>query len=187
MKRLMLGLLVLILAACGSETTSTTAPSTSNGTANTLGSLTIDGSFARPAFAAATIMQTPTMATTPVSPTMGGGMSGGSAMMGSNSAAYMTIRNTGAADNLISASTDVAGKVELHTVVADGDVMRMEQVEKIEVPANGEALLKPGGFHVMLLEVKQDLKVGDTIDLTLTFEKAGTITLKVPVQMPSAQ
>lgn len=183
MKRLMLGLLVLILAACGSETSSTTAPSTSNGAANTLGSLTIEGSFARPAFAAATIMQTPTMATTPVSPTMGGG----SAMMGSNSAAYMTIRNSGAADNLISASTDVAGKVELHTVVADGDVMRMEQVEKIEVPANGEALLKPGGFHVMLLEVKQDLKVGDTIDLSLTFEKAGTITLKVPVQMPSAQ
>ncbi len=146
MKRLMLGLFVLILAACGSDTTPTTVPSSSNGAATTLGALTIDGSFARPAFAAATMMQTPTMATTPVSPTMGGGMASGT-MMGSNSAAYMTIRNSGAADNLIAASTNVAGKVELHTVIADGDVMRMEQVEKIEVPANGEALLKPGGFH----------------------------------------
>lgn len=181
MKRLILAVLLLGLAACGSATTPTTVPNSSNGPANTLGALTIDGSFARPAFAAATLMQTPTMATMPISPTMGG------AMMGSNSAAYMTIRNTGAADNLIAASTDVAGKVELHTVTADGDVMKMEQVEKIEVPANGEAVLKPGGFHIMLLEIKQDLKVGDTLDLTLTFEKAGKITVKVPVQMPSAQ
>ncbi|MBM7843233.1 copper chaperone PCu(A)C [Herpetosiphon giganteus] len=186
MKRLIFAVLLLVLAACGSETTPTTVPNTSNSAANTLGSLTIEGSFARPAFAAATLMQTPTMETTPISPTVGGGMGGG-AMMGSNSAAYMTIRNTGAADTLIAASTDVAGKVELHTVTADGEVMKMEQVEKIEVPANGEAVLKPGGFHIMLLEIKQDLKVGDTLDLTLTFEKAGKITVKVPVQMPSAQ
>jgi len=103
---------------------------------------------------------------------------------GSTSAAYMTLVNGSAtADALISAATDAAEVVELHTVIMEENVMRMRPVEQIEVPANGETELRPGGFHVMLIGLQRDLNVGDTVDLTLTFENAGEITVSATVQM----
>ena len=99
-----------------------------------------------------------------------------------NSAAFMTIHNAGGADRLISASADVSDRVELHTHEMDGDVMKMRQVEAIDVPANGMAELKPGGFHVMLIGLKAPLKEGESFPLTLTFENAGTVTLEVAVE-----
>jgi copper(I)-binding protein len=115
---------------------------------------------------------------------MGHGDHGG--MGGANSAAYMVIRNTGnEPDKLIAASSDVAKTIELHTVVEEGGMMRMRQVEGgIDIPANGEVVLKPGGFHVMLIGLTRDLNAGDKVELTLTFEKAGQIPVTAEVRQP---
>lgn len=99
-----------------------------------------------------------------------------------NSAAFMMIHNGGDADRLISAAGDVSDRVELHTHLMEGNVMKMRQVEAIEVPAKGMATLQPGGFHVMLIGLHEPLKEGDSFPLTLTFEKAGEVTIEVPVQ-----
>lgn len=96
--------------------------------------------------------------------------------------AYMTIVNGGAtADRLLRAESAVAARVELHTVIKDGDVMRMRQVPGIDVPANGKAMLAPGGFHVMLMELKAPLKAGESAAITLVFEKAGRVDVAVPI------
>ena len=102
-------------------------------------------------------------------------------------AAYLTIVNSGATpDNLlsVSAAPELAKSVELHTMIDEGGVMKMRPVEKIEVPANGEAVLKIGGFHVMFIGVQKDLKDGETVKLSLTFEKAGTIQVDAVVRTP---
>ena len=103
----------------------------------------------------------------------------------SNGAAYLTIVNRGAtADRLTSAESDVAGSVELHQTIVKDNVMSMSPVEAIDVPANGRVELKPGGYHIMLVGLKQDLKAGSTIQLTLVFEKAGRTNLNVEVKNP---
>lgn len=102
--------------------------------------------------------------------------------------AFMTIVNTGAsADRLLRVETSVAARAELHTVIMEGDVMRMREVPGIDVPANGKATLAPGGFHVMLMELKAPLKAGDTAPITLVFEKAGRIDVNVPIVPLGAQ
>jgi len=104
-----------------------------------------------------------------------------------NSAAYMTIRNTGAAgDYLVGVETDVAAAAELHTVEDNGGMLAMWPVEAIEIPAQGRTELAPGGYHVMLIGLKQALKEGSQFPLTLTFEKAGSVTLEVPVTKAGA-
>ena len=96
--------------------------------------------------------------------------------------AYMTIVNSGAtADRLLRVESSAAARAELHTVIKEGDVMRMREVAGIDVPANGKATLAPGGFHVMLMELKAPLKAGDTAALTLVFEKAGRVEVAVPI------
>jgi hypothetical protein len=102
--------------------------------------------------------------------------------MGANSAVYMTIRNPGPADQLIRAESAVAQTVELHTVIESNGMMSMQQVAAIDVPASGEAVLQPGGFHVMLLGLTQDLTVGETITVTLTFAQAGPLTITAAVR-----
>lgn len=98
--------------------------------------------------------------------------------------AFMTIANTGtAADRLTGGSTPVAGRVEIHTVSMDGGVMRMRQLaDGLEVPAGGEVTLKPGSFHVMLMDLKQPLRAGDTVPLMLTFAGAGTVETELVVK-----
>ncbi len=104
-------------------------------------------------------------------------------MGGKNSAVYMKINNAGAADKLVQAASAVATSTELHTVEMKDGVMQMRQVEGgIDVPANGAVELKPGGFHVMLIGLHQDLKPGDTFNLKLTFEKAGVQDIPVQVR-----
>jgi hypothetical protein len=101
------------------------------------------------------------------------------------SAAYMIIRNPGGTpDRLIKAESDAANIVELHTSEMKDGVMSMSQVEAIEAPANGEVTLEPGGFHVMLIDVTKELKVGDTVNLTLTFENAGEMDVQATVREP---
>lgn len=99
-------------------------------------------------------------------------------------AAFMTLRNTGgAADRLLSASAvSVAGTVELHTVVKEGDVMRMRAIPAIEVPAGQSVVLQPGGLHVMLMDLRRPLAPGESVEVTLIFEKAGRRTVNMPVR-----
>lgn len=99
-----------------------------------------------------------------------------------NSAAYLEIASSGAADRLISAATPAAKAVELHTTVKTGDVMQMKRIDAVEIPAGGTAELAPGGAHVMLLGVTERLKDGAQIPLTLTFEMAGEVHLMIPIR-----
>lgn len=97
--------------------------------------------------------------------------------------AYLTVVNSGAApDRLVSASSPVAGKVELHTHIKDGDIMRMREIPAIDVPARGKVELKPGGLHIMLIDLKAPLKQGDKPKLTLVFEKAGAVDVEIAVE-----
>ena len=98
--------------------------------------------------------------------------------------AYLTIDNPGAADRLVGAASAAADHVELHSMSMQGDVMRMRQVDAIDVPAGKSVELKPGGLHLMLVGLKAPLRDGDTITVDLRFEKAGTVT--VPVQVRAA-
>lgn len=102
-------------------------------------------------------------------------------------AAYATLTNKGTAgDRLVSASTPVAGKVELHTMSMEGDVMRMRQIDGIDVNPGASVELKPGGLHIMLMDLKAPLKEGDKFPLTLNFEKGGSSTLDVSVRSLAA-
>ncbi|MDJ0949746.1 MAG: copper chaperone PCu(A)C [Alphaproteobacteria bacterium] len=104
-----------------------------------------------------------------------------------NGAAYVTIMNHGTkADRLIKAASPVAAKVELHTHVMEGDVVRMRQVKAIEVGAQSHTELKPGGLHIMMMGLKQPLKEGEMVPLTLTFEKAGQVELMAHVRKAGA-
>lgn len=104
-----------------------------------------------------------------------------------NGGAYLVVHNAGPdGDRLVAAATTVAGRAELHTHIDDNGVMKMRHVPAIDVPAGGQAVLKPGGFHVMLMELKAPLAEGQRFPLTLTFEKAGSITVEVAVGKPGA-
>jgi len=101
-------------------------------------------------------------------------------------AAFMMIMNKGAADRLVAAKSDVGARTELHTHIKEGEIMRMRRIEAVDVPAGGVAMLKPGGHHVMFMKLKAPLKEGTTFPLTLTFEKAGDITVTVAVKKAGA-
>ena len=99
-----------------------------------------------------------------------------------NGAAYFTIVNGGtAADKLVSASSPIADKVELHRTANENGVMKMLPVDSVPVKAGGKAVFKPGGYHVMLLGLKAPLAEGQAFPLTLTFEHAGKIDVTVKV------
>lgn len=107
----------------------------------------------------------------------------GHSEMAGNGAVYAVIKNSGTTpDALVSATSNVAGKVELHEAKNGGGIMAMRPVDKIDVPAGGEVQLKPGGYHVMLLGLRRDLKPGDTIPVTLNFQTAGTVTVEATVR-----
>ena len=94
---------------------------------------------------------------------------------------FMKIENKGAADQLISASSPVAGEVQLHEMAMDGNVMKMRQVKDIAVPAGGAVELKPGGLHLMFMNIKAPLAAGETVPVKLKFAKAGEVEVKMPV------
>jgi periplasmic copper chaperone A len=99
-------------------------------------------------------------------------------------AVYMTLTNkTKDADRLTAASSDVAAKVQIHEMAIENGIMKMRQlVNGLAIPAGGSVTLKPGGFHVMLIGLKKRLIAGQTLPLTLTFAKAGSISITVPIQ-----
>ena len=100
----------------------------------------------------------------------------------SNGAVYLTIRNSGAADTLIGASSHAAAeKVEIHTHQNDNGVMRMRQVPQVAIPAKAMVTFQPHANHVMLLGLKQPLGLGDKLPLSLHFKKAGEVKTEVTV------
>ncbi len=104
---------------------------------------------------------------------------------GSTGVVYLTVVNKGAApDRLTAAEGDVAESVEIHQTTIKDNVASMSPVEAIEVPAGGQAELKPGGYHIMLVGLKHELKAGETVKLALTFEKAGKINVEAEVRTP---
>jgi copper(I)-binding protein len=100
--------------------------------------------------------------------------------------AYASLENTGTSgDKLLSASSPIASTVQIHTMSMDGNVMRMHEVESIDLPPGAKIAMKPGGgYHFMLFGLKQPLKDGDKFPMTLVFEKAGKIDVSVFVQNP---
>lgn len=101
-------------------------------------------------------------------------------------AAFMTIENTGAADDrLVAARSDAADRVELHTHEETGDgVMRMREVEEgFVIPSGGAHALQRGGDHVMFLGLSQPFVQGKTVPVTLVFERAGEVELEIPVDL----
>lgn len=101
-------------------------------------------------------------------------------------AAFMTLMNHGSEDDrLVSASSDVAKRVELHTHKenAEGVMQMMEVEEGFPIAAGAMHALERGGDHVMFMGLNQSLNHGDMISVTLTFEKAGDISIEVPVDL----
>ncbi|WP_286239115.1 copper chaperone PCu(A)C [Neptuniibacter halophilus] len=99
------------------------------------------------------------------------------------SASFMQLNNSDAEKvALVSASSAVAESVELHTHSHADGVMQMRQVEQIEVPASGSVTLQPGGYHIMLIGLKQDLPEGSHIDLQLNFSDGTRQDLNLPVK-----
>lgn len=104
-------------------------------------------------------------------------------MQGMNSAVYFMIQNHNAgADELIGAASDVADAVEVHESKMEGDVMMMNRVEAVALEPSAKVEFKPGGYHVMLIGLKQDLKAGDEITVTLQFRDSPDITVKATVK-----
>ncbi len=172
---LIVTLLLVLLTACGGDTAETT---TERNTGLDPAGITVREPWVR-AMAAGADMDTDT-GEGAMSDNMGEMEHAG----GSTSAAYMTLVNgSDTSDALVSAATDAAEVVELHTVLMEENVMRMRPVEQVEVPANGETELRPGSFHIMLIGLQRDLNEGDTVDLTLTFANAGEVTVAAPVQV----
>ncbi|MBB5046357.1 hypothetical protein HNR60_001102 [Rhodopseudomonas rhenobacensis] len=102
---------------------------------------------------------------------------------------YLTIENKGTApDRLLSGTAAIAGKVELHEMSMDNGVMTMRPLDKGLAIAPGQSVkLAPGGYHLMLMELKGGLKQGEQVPVTLTFEKAGKVDVTLDVQGVGAQ
>ncbi len=99
---------------------------------------------------------------------------------------FLKLRNGGAADRLLAASSDAAERVELHSMKMEGDVMRMRQLDAIDLPAGATVALEPGGLHLMFLGLRQPLAAGSRFPLKLRFEKAGEVTVEVKVEAATA-
>jgi periplasmic copper chaperone A len=109
------------------------------------------------------------------------------AAQGANGAIYFAIRSSDA-DEITDFSSDIAEAVEMHESMTNGDVMEMHQLESVPLPAGEEVIFEPGGLHVMLVDLKQELKLGDQIEITLHFKSHPDIQLSVPVtDAPTSQ
>ena len=102
---------------------------------------------------------------------------------------YLTIENKGSApDRLVGGAGDVAGKLEIHEMAMNNGVMTMRPLDKgLTIEPGKTVKLAPGGYHLMLMDLKNPLKQGEKVPLTLEFEKAGKVTLSLDVQGVGAQ
>jgi periplasmic copper chaperone A len=105
-----------------------------------------------------------------------------------NGAAYLEIKAAdGVNDRLISASSPAAARVEVHTHIKDGEVMRMRRVDDLALKPASSVVLRPSGDHLMLMDLKAPLKEGDLVTLELMFEKAGPIVVEATVEPVGAK
>jgi periplasmic copper chaperone A len=105
------------------------------------------------------------------------------APQGGNGVGYVVLANGGKADRLVSASTPVAGRVEMHeSMVMSGKAMMHPRPRGIALPAGKTVALKPESFHLMMIGLKKPLKVGETVPVTLKFEKSGSVTVPFAVR-----
>jgi len=102
-------------------------------------------------------------------------------------AAFLTIRNdSDEANALVGASSPVAGVVEMHRMTDENGMMKMEKVDSIDLPAKRETRLEPGGYHLMLFDLKKRLRDGDSVALELRFRDGSTQTVTAIVKRPDA-
>ncbi|MGD2060714.1 MAG: copper chaperone PCu(A)C [Acidimicrobiia bacterium] len=103
---------------------------------------------------------------------------------GPNAALYFTAVGGEEADRLLGGSTGAAASVEVHeTVMGDDGTMGMQPVDGLDLPAGGELVLEPGGYHMMLIDADR-MKVGDVVEVTLSWERAGDMTVQAEVVEP---
>lgn len=156
------------------------------------GNIKISGAWARPT-AVKSMAGMGDMATPEATTDSMGGMGdmatpeasmGSSEMSMPTSAAYMLIENMGDTDDkLVSVTCDAAKLVQVHQTVIENEVAKMQEVEGgLVVPAKSSVELKPGSYHIMLMQMQRDLVVGDVITVTLTFESGTTLEITVPVK-----
>lgn len=101
--------------------------------------------------------------------------------------AFMVIKNAGDRDVKVLKADNAASRVtELHTHLNEGGVMKMRPVQGIDIKAKGEAVLKPGGMHIMLIDLKAPMKEGDVVPITLTFDDGSTKQVDAKVVRPVA-
>ena len=97
-------------------------------------------------------------------------------------AAYLTLINHGSSgDRLLSATTPVSDKVQFHSASEENGVSRMHEMRTVKVAPRAKVIFSPGGMHIMMVGLKQPLKEGQTLPLTMSFEKAGKVEVTVPV------
>ncbi|MET0678117.1 MAG: copper chaperone PCu(A)C [Bradyrhizobium sp.] len=102
---------------------------------------------------------------------------------------YLTVENKGSApDRLVSGAGDTIGKVEIHEMAMNNGVMKMRPLDKgLAIEPGKIVKLAPGGYHLMLMDLKQPFKQGDKVPVTLEFEKAGKVAVSLDVQAVGAQ
>jgi copper(I)-binding protein len=108
------------------------------------------------------------------------------AMAGHTGVVYLTITDTGRADTLTGVASPVAATAGLHETVNDNGVMKMRPVASLPVTPGKPLMLAPGGYHIMLMDLKQPLKEGDSFPVTLSFAKAGQVTATATVEKAGA-
>ena len=107
------------------------------------------------------------------------------AVIGENAAAYSIKNGTSCNDSLLSISSDIAAAAELHmSMTHDNDVMSMEIQDAVQIQVEDQVEFKPGGPHVMLVDLNRDLNIGDMISLTLHFQAADNVTIDFSIQEP---
>ncbi len=98
-------------------------------------------------------------------------------------AAFLVIKNATDFDRaVVSAESDIADKVEMHTHLHENGVMKMRQVDKIEIPAGGQTILKPGGFHLMLIGLKRPLDLGQMVEINFNLDDGGRMQFQAAVK-----
>lgn len=103
-------------------------------------------------------------------------------------AGFLAIANRGTApDRLVGASSPLARITEIHTHIREGDILRMRPVAAVDLPPGETVTLQPGGFHLMLIGLKQPLIQGQTVPVTLRFERAGEVEVTLAIQPAGAR
>jgi hypothetical protein len=106
-----------------------------------------------------------------------------SAASGATTGAFALIVNsTGETDRLVGVECAAARAAEIHETRMEGDIMQMRPVDSIEIPAGGQAELKPGSYHIMLIDLQRALQPGEKLPITLIFEKAGRVEVEAEVK-----